>query len=107
MPGTIDMLLIVVVLLIPFKRLLVRNGIVGVRNEEIIVADGLLSLCPESRVIGGRESEGEGTKGREKHKKLDSRTHGDDDVWHGLIMPQLVNQTEHKRIDMSTHVLGI
>jgi hypothetical protein len=56
MPGTIGMLLVVVDLLIPFKRLLVRNGIVGARYEEIIVADGLLSLCPESRVIGGRES---------------------------------------------------
>lgn len=83
MPRAIEMLL-VVVLLIPLERLLVWNGIVGVGNEEIIVADGHLSLCLESRVMGGKESEGEGNRGREKQQKLDSRAHCDG-VWHGLV----------------------
>ena len=109
MPRAIDMLLVVVVLLIPFKRLLVRNGIVGVRNKEVIVADGFLSLCPETRVMGGRECEGEGNRSREKQQKLDSRAHCDDDVWHGLTTPQLLDRVtlHNKRIDMSTQVLRI
>jgi hypothetical protein len=61
---------------------------VGFRNEEIIVAVGFLSLCPARRVVGGRESEGEGTKGREKQQTIDRRTYCDN-MWHDVVMPHL------------------